>query len=151
MKEELCKKVVEVRRKSDRVMEMVLVFEEEVIRVICAYAPQVGRSQCQKDRFLMIWQVSGICKILVKRFLVWRISMDMLEDGLMVLRVCMVGMELAKEIFREEDYMFCDKNELCTANIYFEKKEQRKIQHSVLVEMKLRLILHWLLKTIEST
>ena len=26
-----------------RVMEAVLVFEEEVIRVICAYAPHVGR------------------------------------------------------------------------------------------------------------
>ena len=29
----------------------VLVFEEEVIRVICAYAPQVGRSECKKDDF----------------------------------------------------------------------------------------------------
>ena len=42
MKEKLCKKV-EVRKKSDRVMAMMLVFEEEVIRVICAYARQVGR------------------------------------------------------------------------------------------------------------
>ena len=30
---------------------MVLAFEEEVLRVICAYAPQVGRSQCKKDQF----------------------------------------------------------------------------------------------------
>ena len=44
VKEELCKKVVEVRRKSDRVMAMVLAFEEKVIRVICAFVPQVGRS-----------------------------------------------------------------------------------------------------------
>ena len=28
-------------------MAMVLVFEEEVIRVICVYAPQVGRSECK--------------------------------------------------------------------------------------------------------
>ena len=41
--EELCKKVVEVRRKSDRVMEIVLVFEEEVKKVICAYALRAGR------------------------------------------------------------------------------------------------------------
>ena len=34
-----------------RVMEMVLAFEEKVIRVICAYAPQVGRSKCEKDQF----------------------------------------------------------------------------------------------------
>ena len=32
-------------------MKMVLDFEEEVIRVICAYAPQVGRSECEKDQF----------------------------------------------------------------------------------------------------
>ena len=32
-------------------MAMELVFEEEVIRVICAYAPQVGRSECKKDHF----------------------------------------------------------------------------------------------------
>ena len=51
MKEELCEKVVEVRSKNDRVMAMVLVFEEEVIGVICAYAPQVGRSECEKDQF----------------------------------------------------------------------------------------------------
>ena len=32
-------------------MAMVLVFEKEVIRVICAYAPQVGRSECKKNHF----------------------------------------------------------------------------------------------------
>ena len=30
---------------------MALAFEEEVIRVICAYAPQVGRSEYEKDPF----------------------------------------------------------------------------------------------------
>ena len=32
-------------------MAMVLVFEEEVIRIICAYANQAGRSECEKDDF----------------------------------------------------------------------------------------------------
>ena len=32
-------------------MTMVLVSEEEVIRIICAYVPQVGRSECKKDQF----------------------------------------------------------------------------------------------------
>ena len=41
-KENIWVKVVEVRRKSDRVMTIVLVFEKEVIRVIYAYAPQMG-------------------------------------------------------------------------------------------------------------
>ena len=32
-------------------MAMLLVFEDEVIKVICAYAPHVGRSECKKDHF----------------------------------------------------------------------------------------------------
>ena len=39
MKEELCEKLVEVRRVSDRVMS-VIVFEEDVLRLICGYVPQ---------------------------------------------------------------------------------------------------------------
>ena len=41
--EELCEKVVEVRRVSDRVITVV-VFEEDVVRLICGHAPQSGRS-----------------------------------------------------------------------------------------------------------
>ena len=51
VKEGLCEKVLEVRRKSDSVMAMVPVFEEKVIRVICAYATQIERSVCEKDQF----------------------------------------------------------------------------------------------------
>ena len=40
--EELCEKVLEVRRVSDRVMTLVVVFEEDVRRLICGYAPQSG-------------------------------------------------------------------------------------------------------------
>ena len=40
VKEELCDKVVEVRRVSDRVMTLVVVFEEDVLRFMCEYAPQ---------------------------------------------------------------------------------------------------------------
>ena len=38
MKEELCEKVVEVRRVSDRVTTVVA-FVEDVLRLICWYAP----------------------------------------------------------------------------------------------------------------
>ena len=44
VKEELCEKVVEVNRVSGRVMSVVVVFEEDVLRLICGYAPQCGRS-----------------------------------------------------------------------------------------------------------
>ena len=39
MVEELCEKVVEVRRDSDIVMAVVLVLEKDVLRLICVYAP----------------------------------------------------------------------------------------------------------------
>ena len=61
--------------------------------------------------------MSEICKTLVKWFLVWRASTDMLGDGLMVLRVCMVGMKLAKEMLGERKLLeFYDEKEWCVAN-----------------------------------
>ena len=51
VKEELCEEVVEVRRRSDRVMTVVMVLEEEVLRIICVYGPQ--RVQ-KKSIFMMI-------------------------------------------------------------------------------------------------
>ena len=44
-------KVVEVRRVSDRVMRVVVVFEEDVLRLICGYALQSGRSLEEKQSF----------------------------------------------------------------------------------------------------
>ena len=51
VKEELCENVVEIRRRCDRVMAIGLVFGEEVVRVICAYAPQSGKPDSEKERF----------------------------------------------------------------------------------------------------
>ena len=51
VKEELCGKVVEVRRVSDRVMTVVVVFEEDVQRLICGYATQCERSLEEKQYF----------------------------------------------------------------------------------------------------
>ena len=50
VKEELCENVVEVRRKCDRVMAIELVFRENVVRVIWAYA-QGGKPESEKERF----------------------------------------------------------------------------------------------------
>ena len=51
VKEEISGNVVEVRRKSDRVMAIVRTLGGEVMRVICAYGPQSGRSDAEKVRF----------------------------------------------------------------------------------------------------
>ena len=42
VKEELCEKVVEVSRVSDRVITVVVVLEKDVLVLICGYAPQSG-------------------------------------------------------------------------------------------------------------
>ena len=51
MKEEISGNVVEVRRKSDRVMAIVPTIGREVIRVIYAYGPQSGRPDTEKVHF----------------------------------------------------------------------------------------------------
>ena len=40
MVKEMCEKVVEERRVSDGVMTVVVVLEEDVLMLICGYAPQ---------------------------------------------------------------------------------------------------------------
>ena len=50
VKEELSESVVEIRR-SDRMMTMCLIFGEEMIRVICVYAPQNKKPDIQKHEF----------------------------------------------------------------------------------------------------
>ena len=51
VKEEISGSIVEVRRKSDRVMAIVLTLRREVMRIICAYGPQSGRPDTEKVRF----------------------------------------------------------------------------------------------------
>ena len=55
----------------------------------------------------------------------------MLGDELIILRACIVGIELAKEMLRKEDYSSFVIKELREANTWFEKKEQRKITYSM--------------------
>ena len=40
-----------MRRKSDRVMTVVMALEEEVVRIICVYGLQSGRTGAEKERF----------------------------------------------------------------------------------------------------
>ena len=51
VKEELCESVAEIRKRSDRMITMSLVFGEDMIRVICVYAPLSGKPDIQKDKF----------------------------------------------------------------------------------------------------
>ena len=51
VKEELCEKVVEIGRKSDSVMALVLAFEDEQVVLICAYEPQSIRALVEEHQF----------------------------------------------------------------------------------------------------
>jgi len=66
VKKELCKKIVEVRKKSDRVM--VMAFGEEVVRVVGAYGPQSGRTIKEKHRFYDELASEWIFVVLMKWF-----------------------------------------------------------------------------------
>ena len=51
VKEELCENVVEIKMVSDRVMAVVTVFEEDVLKLTCGYAPLCRRRLEEKQYF----------------------------------------------------------------------------------------------------
>ena len=51
VRENLCMNVVEINRISDRVMVVVIIFCKKVLRIVCVYAPQCGRSMSEKGKF----------------------------------------------------------------------------------------------------
>ena len=53
MKQKIPGNVVEVGRKNHRVMAIVLTLGREVMRVLCAYEPQIGRPDAKKVVFMM--------------------------------------------------------------------------------------------------
>ncbi|ESO05448.1 hypothetical protein HELRODRAFT_184200, partial [Helobdella robusta] len=51
VREELLEQVLEVRRRSNGVIVVVMVFGKVIVRVISGYAPQQSRKEEEKDRF----------------------------------------------------------------------------------------------------
>ena len=51
VREDLCMNFVEINRISDRVMVVVNIFCKKVVRIVCTYAPQCGRSMSEKEKF----------------------------------------------------------------------------------------------------
>ena len=88
--------------------------------------PRLGNQSARKINFIITWQVSRIYKTLAKWFLVWETSTNMLGDGLMVLRVCIVGMKLEKAMLREEDYSSFVMKRSCAWQIHGRKRRSRE-------------------------
>ena len=126
VKEELCEKVVEVRRRSDRVMTVVMVLEEELLRIICVYGPESGRTAAEKQYFYddltSDWDLHSV--------------------GELVLGMGDFNGHVGKQIEVYEDMHggngiggrnvegkllleFRDEKELCVANIWFRKEWKR--------------------------
>ena len=57
--EELNDKAIAVRRVNVRVMSLAIVLEEELLRVVCEYAPKCGKSIEEKVIFMKIYQENG--------------------------------------------------------------------------------------------
>ena len=130
VKEELCEKVVEVRRSCDRVMAIGLVFEEEVVRVVCAYAPQSGKPDAEERFYQEMareWSVANENELVLG-----------LGDFNGHVGKCVEGFEgihggygIGKRNAEGRMFLdFCDQKELSVANTWFKKKDKRKVTYS---------------------
>ena len=131
VKEEISGNVVEDRRKSDRVMAIVLTLGREVMRIICAYGPQSERPDTEKVRFDdemgNEWDLGSSSKIIIS-----------LEDFNGHVGKCAEGFEgvhggndVGKRNAEGRRLLeICDERELCVANTWFYKAKKRKITYS---------------------
>ena len=131
VKEEISGNVVEVRRKSDRVMAIVLTLRRKVMRVICEYGPPSGRPDAEKVHFYnemgSEWDLGSSGEIIVS-----------LGDFNGHVGKCAEGFEgvhgrngVGKRNAEGRRLLeFCDERELCMANTWFKKTDKRKITYS---------------------
>ena len=131
VKEEISGNVVEVRRKSDRVMAIVLTLGREVMRVICAYWPQSGRPDAEKVHFYdemgKEWDLGSSSEIIV--------SLGGFNGHVGKYAEGFEGVHGGNGVWKrnaEERRLleFCDERELCVANTWFKKTDKRKITYS---------------------
>ena len=131
VKEEISGNVVEVRRKSDRVMAIVLTLGREVMCVICAYGPQSGRPDAKKVRFYdemgSEWDLGSSSEIIVSlgdfngHVGKYAEGFEGVHGGNGVGKRNAEGRRLLE---------FCDERQLCVANTWFKKTDKRKITYS---------------------
>ena len=102
MKEEMSGNAVEVRRKSDVVMAVVLTLGRKVMHIICAYGPQSRRPDTEKvhfyDEMRSEWDLKSSSKIIFFGEFQWRLGKC--AEGFKGVHG---GMVLGKEMQKEED------------------------------------------------
>ena len=131
MKEEISGNVVEVRRKSDRVMAIVLTLGREVMCVICVYGPQSGRPDAEKvcfyDEMGSEWDLGSSSEIIV--------SLGDFNGHVGKYAEGFEGVHGANGVGKRNAegrrlLEFCDERELGVANTWFKKTDKRKITYS---------------------
>ena len=112
-------------------MAIVLTLDREVMRVICAYGPQSGRTDAEKvyfyDEMGSKWDLGGSSEIIV-----------FLGDFNGHVGKCAEGFEGVHGVNGVGErnaegrrlLEFCDERELCVANTWFKKTDKRKITYS---------------------
>ena len=128
VKEELCEKVVDVRRKSDRVIVwLVLAFGKQVIRVISAFGPKAGTPLEEKHRFhdelAGEYELQNTSEVVFALGDFQGLVGEEIEGFEGVHGGNETGMRNAAGRMLLE---FCDERELCVANTWFKKMEPRK-------------------------
>ena len=127
VKEELCEKVVEVRTVCDRVVTLV-VFEEDILRLICGYAPQSGKSMEEKPSFnneLKCESDMHSADDFVMCLGCFNGHVGRHIDGFYEMHggYCVGQRNLERRMFLE----FCLEEELCVSNTWFKREEKRKV------------------------
>ena len=136
VKEEISGDVVEVRRKSDRVMAIVLTLGREVMRIICAYGPQSGRPDAEKVRFYdeigSEWGLGSSGEIIV---FLWDFNghVGKYAEGFECVHG---GMVLGKEMQKEEDCWSSVMKESCAWQTLGSKRQTKGKSLTVLVDVK---------------
>ena len=142
---------MEVRRKSDRVFEIVLTLSREVMRIISAYEPQSGRPDTEKVRFCdkmaSEWDLGSSCEIIVSLG-DFDGHVDKCAEGF---RDVHEGNSIGKKTQKEEDCWSSVMKESCGwQTLGFIRQTKRK-SLKVPVDVKQKLILCLWEKNIEST
>ena len=132
IREELCENVVEVRRRCERVMAIGLVFEEEVVKIICAFMHNNEKTQMLRMRdffeeMAREWSMANANELALE-----------LRDFNGHVGKCAEGFEGMRGGYgirnkNAEGRMlldFCDQKELCVANTWYKKKDKRKVTHT---------------------
>ena len=131
VKEELCENVVEVRRRFDRVMAIGLEFKEEMVRVICAYAPYRGKPDAEKERFyekMARVRSMGNANELVLGLKDFNGHVGKCAEGFEGIHG---GYGIGKRNAEGRMLLdFCDQKQLCVANTWHKKRDKRKMTYS---------------------